>query len=302
MNSVGFYTVLTDATYGAHGLAAGRMPQCAVMVNIGLAVPTLSCMACMSYSGGSVKYTQVAVSAWDLHIETADHGRRHLRMARDLCPSEIPPQDGYVRIPAVLAHFRLLRHDNAAYAEALHKALYIFNMMERHLAFGDNSSWHSEHHTIAAMAADRALLLGKRCVGKVLRWEGAVAWDRARKAAAAAPRCKVECKEERLSDTLAADTAFVQSLSAARRVRLAALVRAQGVKETEDHAALLAADAAAFEHAFDQQALLAVPELNDLYEMDMVVEDLAGLSASESAESDGHARGVKRQHEGDEKE
>jgi hypothetical protein len=54
-NAVGFYTVLADATYGVHGLAPGRMPQCAVMVNIGLAVPTLSCMACMSYSGGSVK-------------------------------------------------------------------------------------------------------------------------------------------------------------------------------------------------------------------------------------------------------
>ena len=111
-----------------------------------------------------------------------------------------------------------------------------------------------------------------------------------------------ECLKTFLCDTLAVDTAFVQSLSVARRVRLAALVRAQGVKETEDHAALLAADAAAFEHAFDQQALLAVPELNDLYEMDMVVEDLAGLSASEYAESDGHVRGVKRQHEGDAKE
>ena len=172
-NAVGFYTVLTDATYGVNGFAPGRMPQCAVMVNIGLAVPTLSCMACMSYSGGSVKYTQVAVSAWDLHIETADHGRRHLRMARDLCPPEVPPQDGYVRIPAVLAHFRLLCQDNAAYAEALHKALYIFNMMERYLAFGDTSSWHSEHNAIAAMAADRALLPGKCFAGKA-QWLGIV--------------------------------------------------------------------------------------------------------------------------------
>ena len=53
---------------------------------------------------------------------------------------------------------------------------------------------------------------------------------------------------------------------------------------------------------YTNTACVVFLQANDLSSRDVVVEDLAGLSASECAESDGHVRGVKRQHEGDAKE
>ena len=185
-NAVDAYSVMADASYALHGYVPGRIPRCSVLVNIGLAAPTISCVACVSYSGGSAKYTQVAVSAFEAHRDTLDHGRRHLLLARALSPPDSPPLETYVLMPEVITYFRELSGDSKLFAEALHKALYVYNMMERHFAFGDNSSWHMAHNSIASMAADRALLIGKRCVGKALQWEGAETWNNARLQAAEA--------------------------------------------------------------------------------------------------------------------
>jgi hypothetical protein len=260
----------------------------------------------VSHSGGSIKYTQVAISAYDAHRETADHKRRHLRLVRDLCPQSSPPPESYAHLPLVLAYFRDLSRDNAKFAEALHKAFYVFNMMERQFSIGDNSSWHSRNNAVSSMAADRAVLLGKRYVGKMLLWEGAMAWEVARLHAAelsasiAERQDRVEGKDERLEDTLAEDTVFVQSLSAARRVRLAALVRAQAAKDAATYAAVLVEEAAVFEQSFDQDDLLTVPSMNALYPLPVEAEERVVCVASVSHDADEHARGVKRQHDVDE--
>ena len=115
------------------------------------------------------------------------------------------------------------------------------------------------------MAADRALLVGKRHVGRPLKWEGAERWDRARTAAAAAAT-KAERRTEPLEGTLAGDTEFIQGMSAARRARLSIMLHVQAAKDMSDHAALLAAEAAAFELSFGSDPLLTVlPGLGDLY-------------------------------------
>ena len=310
-NAVDTYSVLADASYALHGFVPGRIPRCSVMVNIGLAAPTISCVACVSYSGGSAKYTQVAVSAFDAHRGTIEHGRRHLRLARGLSPPDSPPPETYVLQPEVVAYFRELGEDSKLFAEALHKALYVYNMMERHFEYGDNSSWHMPHNNIASMAADRALLIGKRCVGKELQWEGAEAWNNARLRAAelaesiAEQRAMAEGKGESLDDTLAQDTALVERFSALRRVRLSALLRAQTAIDTADHARILAAQAALFEHTFDQDAVIMVPAMNSVYPLPMrpvrpveVVE----LVASASSMTVGPSKGVKRLHDVDEKD
>ena len=270
-NAVDAYSVMADASYALHGYVPGRIPRCSVLVNIGLAAPTISCVACVSYSGGSAKYTQVAVSAFEAHRDTLDHGRCHLRLARALSPPDSPPLETYVLMPEVITYFRELSGDSKLFAEALHKALYVYNMMERHFAFGDNSSWHMAHNVIASMAADRALLIGKRCVGKTLQWEGAETWNNARLQAAelsesiASQHAMAEGKGEHLDETLAEDTALVERFSALRRVRLSTLLRAQAARDTADYARVLAAQAVLFEHEFDPGAAIMVPALNEVY-------------------------------------
>ncbi len=298
-NAIEFPVTLANASYAVHGQAPSHMPHCGALVNIGLAVPTLSCIACMTYSGGGVQHHQIAVSAWDQHRSSPDHGRRELRLLRGLCSADCPPLEGYARDPAVLAYFQLLRHDDASYAEALHHAFYIYNMLERYFySIGLNAAWTAGTPSLASMAADRALLVGKRHVGRPLKWEGAERWDRARTAAAAAKaekRTSQAENKEPLEVTLAGDTEFMLGMSAARRARLSAMLR---VQDASDRADVLVAEAAAFELSFGADPLLTVlPGLGDLYGLHAAVEGLSGMSAFDHEDEGKHTKGVKRSHE-----
>ena len=252
-NAPGFPTVLATSSFTVHGLDPSSMPNCGALVNIGLAVPTLSCIACMNFSGGSVKYNQVAITDWIGHLNSDGHGRRDLRFAYKMS-LDPAPREGVVLNDRVLAYFNALALDDRKYAQALHHALYIYTELKRHFSPDRLEEWEAGNVTLESAAADRALTLGRKHVGIQLRWEGAERWELAQKAAAVAKAAKrgskVESKAgdvELLASTQAGDATFIQGMPASRRVRLSAMLREQEIQDKKAHAETLAREASELE-------------------------------------------------------